>query len=245
MNTEEAKFILSAYRSGGRDAADPAFAEALAQVERDPDLRAWWERERGLDAAVAARLRLVAPPAGLREAILAGGRVSGPARPTWRRPPWLAAAAAVVVLIAATVAWRSLRAPPTWAELAAQSIQDLVASHHAHVGGPRGGRSWQDRLAGVALPLPQTLALDLSELRQRRCRTLKVGGREVFEFCFERDGAWFHLYAARRADFSPGGTEEPVQLTGRDGYVAATWADAANVYTLVTGAGYEALRRLI
>lgn len=245
MNNEEAKFILSAYRSGGRDAADSAFAEALAQVERDPELRAWWERERGLDAAVAAKIAEVPPPAGLREAILAGGRVSGPERRRWRQPVWLAAAAAVAVLLAATVTWRAWRAASTWAELATASILDLVQTYHAHVGRPSGLASSQERLAGLALPLPQTLALDLKELRQRRCRTVKVGGREVFEFCFERDGTWFHLYAARRADFPPRGTEEPVEITARDGYVAATWADAANVYTLVTGAGYEALRRLI
>lgn len=245
MNNEEAKFILSAYRSGGRDAADPAFAEALAQAERDPELRTWWDRERGLDAAVAARLQEVAPPAGLREAILAGGRVSGRVRHRWRQPGWLAAAAAVALLLTATVTWRAMRAAPTWAELATQSIADLVESHHAHVGAPPGGAGWQERLAGLALPLPRTLALDLTELRQRRCRTVKVGGREVFEFCFERDGAWFHLYAARRSDFPSRGAAEPVELTARDGYVAATWADAANVYTLVTGAGYEALRRLI
>ena len=245
MNNEEAKFILSACRPGGSDAAVPAFAEALAQVERDPELRAWWERERGLDSAVAAKLQGVAPPAGLREAILAGGRASQPAGPRWRQPGWLAVAATVAVLLAATVTWRTMRAAPTWEVLAAGSIADLVESHHAHVGRPSGLASSQDRLAGIALPLPQTLALDLKELRQRRCRTVTVGGREVFEFCFERDGAWFHLYAARRADFPRRGTEEPVELTARDGYVAATWADAANVYTLVTAAGYEALRRLI
>lgn len=245
MNTEEAKFILSAYRSGGRDSADPAFAEALAQAERDPELRAWWEREHGLDAAVAARLQAVAPPAGLREAIFAGSRVSGPERRRWLQPVWLAAAAAVAVLLAATVTWRALRAAPTWTELATESLLDLVQSHHDHVGRPPGLTAWQARLAGFALPLPQTLTLDLAELRQRRCRTMKVGGREVFELCFERDGVWYHLYAARRADFPPRGTEEPVELTARDGYVAATWADAANVYTLVTGAGFEALRRMI
>lgn len=245
MNNQDARFILCAYRPGGRDAGDPAFAEALAQVERDPELRSWWERERGLDAALAARLQDVAPPAGLREAILAGGRASRPVRRAWRLPVWLATAAAVLVLLVAAVMWRAMRAAPTWADFATRSLLDLVQAHHDHVGRPPGLASWQDRLAGFALPLPQTLTLDLSELRQRRCRTVKVGGREVFELCFERDGAWYHLYAARRSDFPARGTEEPVELTARDGYVAATWADAANVYTLVTGAGFEALRRVI
>ena len=44
MNNQEAKFILGAYRPGGRDAVDPMFSEALAQAGRDPELRAWFEK---------------------------------------------------------------------------------------------------------------------------------------------------------------------------------------------------------
>ncbi|MBC8040705.1 MAG: hypothetical protein H7Y06_09195, partial [Opitutaceae bacterium] len=72
MNTNEAKFILRARRPDGRDDADPRFQEALEQARRDPALAAWMAREQAFDEAVAARLRAVEPPAGLRDAILAG-----------------------------------------------------------------------------------------------------------------------------------------------------------------------------
>ena len=66
MNNNEAKFILSAYRPGGRDAGDPGMATALAQAKSDPVLGAWFARERAHDAAVAWKLRAVVPPVGLR-----------------------------------------------------------------------------------------------------------------------------------------------------------------------------------
>lgn len=56
MSNNGAKFILSAYRPGGRDAADPAMAKALAQAKGDPALGAWFVREQAHDAAVAGNV---------------------------------------------------------------------------------------------------------------------------------------------------------------------------------------------
>ena len=78
MNNEQAKFVLGARRPGERDAGDPVFAEALKQAAGDPRLRAWHEREQAFDVALADRLRTAQPPAGLREAILAGARAGRP-----------------------------------------------------------------------------------------------------------------------------------------------------------------------
>jgi hypothetical protein len=85
MNTQQAKFILQAYRPGGQDANDPQFAEALEQVKNDPNLAEWFAAQTAFDGAVAHALGTVAPPAQLREMILAGRRVIEPA-PWWRRP---------------------------------------------------------------------------------------------------------------------------------------------------------------
>ncbi|HZL45889.1 MAG TPA: hypothetical protein VFC28_06650, partial [Opitutaceae bacterium] len=72
MNNEQARFLLRAYRPSGRDAGDPAFADALRQAQGDPALGTWFAGEQAFDAAVAAKMRALAPPAGLREAILTG-----------------------------------------------------------------------------------------------------------------------------------------------------------------------------
>ena len=74
MTTQEAKFLLSAYRPDGRDAADPFFAEALAQARSDPELAAWFAREQAMDARISERLGGIVPPQALRESILAGAR---------------------------------------------------------------------------------------------------------------------------------------------------------------------------
>src|SRR5688572_8948158 len=103
MNNQEAKFMLGAYRPDGQDAGDPMFAEALGQVERDPELRTWFERERKFDTHVSEKLRALAPPPELRAAILAGARASRPRLRWWANPLWVAAAAAVVMITTVSV----------------------------------------------------------------------------------------------------------------------------------------------
>jgi hypothetical protein len=245
MNNQEAKFILGAYRPDGRDANDPAFAEAKAQAERDPELRAWWEKQRAFDATVSAKLQEIAPPAGLRDSILAGVRASQPRRQWWTHPAWLAAAAAVVVLATVTVTWRRSASSPDGPQLAAFALADLAHAHDAHTGRPPALSGVQAQLVATALPLAKNLSLNLDDLRRNNCRTVKVGGREVFEICFNRDGTWFHLYAARRSDFAPGELDPRALLTSQGDYASTAWSDSRNVYALVTRAGAEALRRVI
>jgi len=57
MNTEEAKFILSAYRPNGSDSDDATFADALRMAGDDPVLGAWFAQSRAHDAAVAGKVR--------------------------------------------------------------------------------------------------------------------------------------------------------------------------------------------
>src|SRR5260370_16493728 len=97
MNTQQAKFILQAYRPGGQDANDPQFAEALEQVKNDPSLAEWFAAQTAFDGAVTRALDAVAPPPQLRETILAGPRGIEPAR-WWKRPIWSAMSPLVVPL---------------------------------------------------------------------------------------------------------------------------------------------------
>jgi hypothetical protein len=245
MNNQEAKFILGAYRPDGRDAQDSRFAEAIAQAERDPELRAWWDNQRAFDATVAAKLRDVAPPPGLRESILAGGRASQPRRRWWSQPGWLAAAAAVALLATLTVALREFRSVPNLEQLATFAVKDLDHAHDDHSGYPANLAAVQGQLASAPGPLTEGIKLDLEELRRKNCRTVRVAGREVFEVCFQRDGTWFHLYAARRSDFAPGPADPKALLAARGKYAATAWSDGTHVYALVARAGVEALRRVI
>ncbi|MCX6952057.1 MAG: hypothetical protein NTV51_07805 [Verrucomicrobia bacterium] len=259
MSNDEAKFILSAYRPGGRDADDPAMAQALAQARSDPALGAWFAREQAHDAAMTAKLREVAPPAGLREAILAGGRVSdaggeGAAkqaagglpvakRAWWAQPGWLAAAAAVALFIGLT-AWRMSPVRGGTLEEFAVNFVDKgfrLPKHSDDVGVLK---AW---LAEQHGPLPEALPAKFADLRALGCKKLDFQGHEVSLVCFERGGKEFHVFVARREDLGRGTSAADVNLRFIPGatLVAATWMDAKHRYVVVSDADMATLKGVL
>jgi hypothetical protein len=247
MNNQEAKFILGAYRPDGRDSGDPMFAEALAHAESDPELRAWLEGQRKFDQTFSNKLHGIAPPSGLREAILTGSRASAPRSKNhwWSTPSWLAAAAAVALLVTATLALKTSPKSPTVSDLADFARSDLAGSHDQHVGHPPGLAEVQAQLASVRGLMSQDLKIDLDELRRKNCRAVRVGGREVFEVCFQREGTWYHIYVGKRSDFAPGSLDPKALLSGEGQFASTVWTDSNHVYALATDAGAEVLRRVI
>jgi len=139
MTTDEAKFILSAFRPSGSDTGDAAFGEALRFAGDDPALGAWFAQSRAHDRAVASKLGQVAPPAGLREAILAGGRVGDSKKSSglgWGWIAGLAAAAAAAIVVFST---RAPARPDSGASaLAGFAISDMVNEKHGGRGEPAG-----------------------------------------------------------------------------------------------------------
>ncbi len=245
MNNREAKFVLSAYRPNGLDATDPAFAEALAQAKADPELGAWLAREQAHAAAVADQLKSIMPPPGLRDAILAGGRLSRPAAQSsawWRQPVWLAAAATLAILLVATsVFWTRAASGRTLEEYALNFVARgfLLQKHGADV---TELRAWLAERGG---PVPRELPAKFARLRALGCSTLEFHGRELSLVCFEQDGREFHLFVADRIDLAaPGGSTEPRFFAGRE-HVAAAWSDTGSDYVLVSDADMPALRRLL
>jgi hypothetical protein len=69
MNTPEAKEILLLYRASVDD-ADPQFREALAQVQRDPELAEWLREQTRCYDVIRAKLREVEPPVDLPQKII-------------------------------------------------------------------------------------------------------------------------------------------------------------------------------
>ncbi|HEY3754520.1 MAG TPA: hypothetical protein VGL42_00060 [Opitutaceae bacterium] len=244
MNNEEAKFILSGYRPGGSDAQDPAFTEALAQAERDPELKRWFERSCTFDAKIAASLKSVAPPEGLREAILAGGRVSfgrTPSQSHWTR--WLAMAAVLVIGIGLAGLWQHNRhRGESESALARFALADV--NRGGHIGDP-------DSASRAALeadtgPLDSSaLPVDFARMEKDGCRTLHLGGRRVIEVCFARSGIMYHLYFMQRAsDDVPNSKELPAQWES-EGAAAAAWTTSQYIVALATHGPAAALQRLL
>lgn len=244
MNTEEAKFILSAFRPNGSDAGSPQFTEAMRIAGDDPMLAAWFERSRAHDAAVASKLRTIAPPAGLRDAILAGSRVSRGERRGVAKWAWFAGLAAAAAVAAAVFTMRepagSTRGAGAFADFA---INDMNSGHHGSSGEAVG--TLVGTLQTKGAPMPGADAIDFDKLRSTGCRSLTFAGHEVLEVCFARDGAEFHLYIARREGALGDSIARGPAFIAETAGAAAVWADPRYDYAVVSSAGVEAIRRLL
>ena len=246
MNNVEVKFILQGYRSNGADAADATFAAALEQTGHDPALREWFAREQAFDRTISAKLNQIQAPAGLREAILAGGRVtaSDPARRSWwRHPALLAAAAGVAVIFTTTLAlWPKQVAANV--KLAEFALGDTLGNkpHNGH--GAEAG-ALQAMLSQPTTRLGDSLPVDFAALRRAGCRTVDLDGRDVLEVCFKRNGTWFHCYIAQRRDFPALIVSATPALVEKNGAGVASWADTSRFYVLVTKSGPSALEKLL
>lgn len=244
MNNVEAKFILQGYRPNGADAGDATFVAALEQTRADPALRDWFAREQAFDAAISAKLGEIQPHAGLREAILAGGRVtpSDTTPRSWWRQPALMMAAGVAVLFAAGLAFwpKSVAANGAFTQFA------LTDAMHSETHGGHGAETGalQAALSQPTTHLSAGLPVNFAALRDGGCRTVSFEGHAVLEVCFKRDGAWFHCYIAQRADFPALATTSPTVLD-RNGASLAAWADASLLYVIVSKAGRSALEQLL
>ena len=245
MTNEQAKFILNAYRAGAKDSRDPTVAEALRMASLDPQLKRWLADEQAHSAAVSAKLREIAPPPDLRNAILAGARVSSEAE---RRSYWLRitgyAAAACLVGVVGFFGFASgpnkVTAP---SGLAVYAVVDAHAVPHGTSGmlahTARMELAEDDRHLGTDVPI------NLDALLADGCRTVDFEGRDVIEICFSRDGNRYHLYAARMtefpADLKPGDVKQG--RLDEMNYINFTCGELQ--YVIVSSAAMDALIRLL
>ena len=98
MNTSEAREKLLLYR-GSIDDADPQFREALAYVDRDPELAEWLREQRNCYAAIRSKLREPEPPSDLAQKIIRSRPI--PFRRGWAQILKLAAAITISASVTA------------------------------------------------------------------------------------------------------------------------------------------------
>jgi hypothetical protein len=246
MSNNEAKFLLNAYRANGADAAEPTFQPALTQAKSDPALGAWFAREQAHSAAVGAKLREIAPPVGLRDAILAGGRATASAPRSSTRlnaGQWLALAASIALLLGVGYILFPRSNSLTTAALTAFAMDDVRHGRHGAHGAAE--KALQVRL-GQTDHIAETLPVTYEEMESSGCRSLNIAGHEVLEICFARNGVEFHCYLARASEFAGAGGSAGAPQFSTDGpLVAANWVSRGFRYVLVTDAGIEALKRLL
>jgi len=245
--------MLTGYRPNGADADDPAMGDALAQANRDPALREWLEREQAFDRIVADKLSSVRPPAGLRDSILAGTRMSFPpaSKPsrTWWQQPWtvgLAAAAAIAVAFTLTLSETETRIArlPGMDPILKVALADFGGAHgpgaHADALGEFGAWLTDENTRFGAGVMP----VDLAKLEAYGCRKINVAGHDVFEVCFQRDSGWYHVFIAPREAFESEALQRDPMFHEKGEFIAASWADETFAYLVSSTTDLATLRSL-
>jgi hypothetical protein len=243
MTTDEAKFILSAFRPSGSDTGDAAFGEALRFAGDDPALGAWFAQSRAHDRAVAGKLAQVAPPPGLREAILAGVRVGDSQRSSGLGWGWIAGLAAAAAVAVGIFSMRAPERPDSGTSAYAGFAINDMSEKHGGRGEPTGALVAALQVKGSRMPGADQI--DFEKLRDTGCRTLNFAGHDVIEVCFVRDGAVFHLYVTRRDGPVSDSVARGPSFIAEAAGAAAVWSDRRFDYAVASKAGLEAIRRLL
>lgn len=244
MNTQEAKFILQAFRSENLDCEDPRMQQALVQVRRDPELARWFEEEKAWDNAMRDQLKRIPVPPDLRQDILAARKISSPERWKYRRA-WFAAAAAILLFVGSG-AFLLQNDPPDPLEDYRLAMTEFLmqAEQKIQFRGPmddvRGYLSSQNAASSFDLPG------HLGSLSSLGCRVLDWNGRKVSLICFEsEDQKVWHLFVVDEAAFQSTYSPDFPRLVREGEFLTATWRQEDKLF-LLAGRGEEIdFRRLL
>ncbi len=247
MNSEQARFILRAFRPGTDRTDAPEFHEAFDRLRQDPALAAWHEREMDADRIVRAKLTsALAPPGGLRDRILATPKIVEP-RVWWRQPAWLAVAASVVLLV--TFGVLRLGRPATHdSNFVAFRSEVLSASREVpHMSFMNSDVSRiRDQLRSEGAPDDLNIPAGLARASIKGCRILDWHGRKVSMVCFHLgDGGHIDLFVIRNVEWDrPAPGERP--LLAHVGQMnTASWSENGRTYVLAANATDEELKRIL
>lgn len=245
MDNREAQFVLSAYRPGGQDAADPQFLEALAQARRDPVLERWFSESIAFDKVITEKFCAVAVPAGLRESILAGGKLSRPSR--WTKPfvRWAVAATLVLAVIAGSLVVREATKPRLtgWQMNALSVISSLEKGESEFDFEARVPGDLINWLAANRAPVAPEIPGALARLPGLGCKTFSWKGIPVSVICFERkDGGAIHLVIMNSPGRTRAGTERKPLVANEGPWTTATWRSGDTIYMVALDGSREQLR---
>jgi hypothetical protein len=239
MNRERAKEILAGYRPHKDRATDPEFAQALALLERDPELARWFENEQALDAALRRKLQEIPVPAGLEARILAGPPRRLRRAGWWREPAFLAAAAAVLVVIGFSAAWLAPRKPATWSDYQANVVGEVTEPYDLNIKTPSHDQVRQS-MAAAGYPADYRIPPALSDYPVEGGLRLRWHGHKVSVVCFGSDedhkpDVWLIVSDRTSLPGAPAGAAPEFEVIGKSR--TARWADEGHFYIVATQDG--------
>jgi len=244
--SDEARLILSAYRPGGQDTHDPAFAAALEAAKKDPALAQWFAGQQAFDRLVAGHLRAVAVPADLRAKILAGAAASRP-RQWWRQPRWWALAAAVLIFAGVAGFWPGKDAGlADWQRRGLAVAGEIVAAREPFDLQHRDAAALTAWLRDHATPQPVALPAPLDGKPTLGCKTIAWDGHRMSLICFDLgDGVIVHLFTTDRAGLAHVPADGPARFVRAGAWTVAMWNEGDKTLMLATDQGEEPLRRVL
>lgn len=246
MNRDEAIYLLRSYHLSGQDAEDPQFREALEMLQRDPELRQRFSRERAVDEKLSGAFRAFPVPPGLKGELLAARKVAPEC--TWRRPTaWLAAAAAGLALLGAFSVFRSqVMDKHPFAEFHSYVVETAAKLDHLDIrtGDLARVREW---LHEHRAPDDFVIPGQLNGKSSVGCRVFSWNGQKISLVCFEvADNKVAHMFVMDRSALTNWPEVGVPQIeVSRDGIATAAWSDSRRTYIVALEQGEQDLRRLL
>ena len=247
MDRKEAKEMLQALRPSDLDTTQPLFAEALALVETDPELRVWWAAQQDFDRRVASKLDEIPIPADLRANILATQKTERfTLRPFF--PFWLAAAACIAVLCAVSTSFHAQFlasqhiSTDAFHDATLAFIQNdapnlaMQSTDHDQI------KAWLKEQNAPMGHMPEKMAA----IPTIGCQKYVVKGHDVSLVCFTMaDGKEAHLFMVARDAMQEPPLRAAPDIKIINGWATASWSDEHMSYMLATSDSMDALRQLL
>lgn len=245
MTSEEAKIVLHAYDPDVGASDDPRMTEALEQTRRDPELLAWFNQQRELDAAVRDKLQEVRVPTGLAGKILAGRKpASQPRQKRYLIPMALAASLAFLGLLGVLVMERFKPPISEFAAMQADMAGFLVEFPKLDLATDQwpGILSWltqKPALAGAEIPP------GLRKFPGLGCREVKWRGRSLMLVCFAAQGEVVHLFVLPAATLPDAPSDATPAFARVKGWSTASWRQGEISYLALTKGSEAFLKSLL
>jgi hypothetical protein len=245
MTSQEARALLSTYRPQVGAAGDARMTEALALVQRDPQLAQWFKQQQATDAVVRRALADIPVPYGLATRIIANrpSARSGFAWPDWLRAPALSAVAALLLL----GFWGQQPAAPMFEQYRGSMVAfvDHPYEMDFHAETEAGVRQ---AMAGEGYPSTYTVPPGLHTYPLEGGCKRSWNGRKVSLICYgsheqHKPDVWMFVAPA---DVLPDAPREAVpQYRQLDDIATAAWFADGLHYLVATELDEAALRQLL
>ncbi len=245
MTDHEAKEILKLYRPGSADSSDPAFADALALCERDPELKKWFDDHCALYLALRAKFKAIVVPEGLKEQIIAEHPIRR--APVWQRAVILGGAVAAAFMIVSSYhQWHRPSDPGDFA-----AYRNYMVGFASRGGGyamdersndPKKVRSY---FAGKNVIADYVIPANLQKNAQLEgCASFTWHGKNVSMICYssgrpldpgQASDLWLFVTDRTTTQDTPTAPSPKFdKVDGKDGLIAASWTADNRTYVLAT-----------